>query len=125
VSYREREVPLSRSQRETMGGKQRETPPSPPLRDDGHPRQFPQSAFDQSYRYSSGYRPPSVPLPSQIGNDLRGAVRGVLDDFARRVLQAHDYSEVDNHRDELTELIAGILEARVTSAAPAPPDGRD
>jgi hypothetical protein len=43
---------------------------------------------------------------------LRRAVRDVLDDFARRVLHAHDYSEVDSHRDELTELIVGILEAR-------------
>ena len=44
-----------------------------------------------------------------LDDNLRLAVRGVLDDFSRRVRQAHSFDEVEAHRDELAELIVGIV----------------
>jgi hypothetical protein len=40
---------------------------------------------------------------------MRQLVRGVLDDFSRRVLQAHSFDEVEAHWDELAELIVSIV----------------
>jgi hypothetical protein len=44
-----------------------------------------------------------------LNDSLRAAVRGALDDFSRRVRQAHSFDEVEAHRDELAELIVGIV----------------
>ena len=42
-------------------------------------------------------------------DEMRHAVHGVLNDFSRRVRQAHSYDEIDAHRDELAELIIGLV----------------
>ena len=42
-------------------------------------------------------------------DDLRRAVRSLLDDFTRRVRQSRSDAEVDAHRDELTEVLVGLL----------------
>jgi hypothetical protein len=48
-----------------------------------------------------------------VGHDeMRQAVGAVLDDFCRRVRQAHSFDEIDAHRDELVELIVGIIAPR-------------
>ena len=40
--------------------------------------------------------------------ELLQAVRGVLNDFSRRVRQAHSFDEIDAHREELATLIVDV-----------------
>jgi hypothetical protein len=42
-------------------------------------------------------------------DEMRQAVGDVLNDFSRRVRQAHSFDEIDAHRDELAELIVGLI----------------
>ena len=48
-----------------------------------------------------------------LGTDeMRQAVQQVLNDFSRRVRQAHSYDEIDAHRDELADLLVQIVTRR-------------
>jgi hypothetical protein len=53
-------------------------------------------------------------MASDAADELLEALRGVLDEFSRRVRQAHSYDEIEAHRDELSELIISLLSARIT-----------
>ena len=54
--------------------------------------------------------PPTTDQPAAPpDDDLRRAVGSLLDDFTRRVRQARSDDEVAAHRDELAEVIAGLL----------------
>jgi hypothetical protein len=53
-------------------------------------------------------------LASDPADELLEALRGVLDEFSRRVRQAHSFDEIEAHRDELSELIVSLLSARTT-----------
>jgi hypothetical protein len=40
--------------------------------------------------------------------ELLEAVRGMLNDFSRRVRQAHSFDEIEAHRDELATVIVDV-----------------